>query len=258
MKKPIVVAAAAVAALAAWRLVNQADQVDQADFGQGDSTNFASQVSSWLATLVGRIPQASGNSAPSDGGDVISAADAVLTDTTQTVAETVDYFTGGYLQVSSMSRVPRNALANPNVQAFLRVIRAGEGTSDEAGYSRLFGGGSFSGFADHPRTVVRRGAYASSAAGAYQFIQRTWDETARIMGLTDFSPASQDLAALGRIAARGALDDVIAGRFDLAIKKVAREWASMPGSPYGQPTITLDRARRIFAAAGGDFGTMQA
>jgi hypothetical protein len=35
-------------------------------------------------------------------------------------------------------------LREPNVQAFLRVIRAGEGTADDDGYRRQFGGKLFS------------------------------------------------------------------------------------------------------------------
>lgn len=155
------------------------------------------------------------------------------------------------LRLSKMRDVRAEMLSLQNVAALLRVIRAGEGTSDAGGYRRLFGGGTFSSFADHPRVKVTKSGYTSTAAGAYQFLSSTWDETARIMGLSDFSPASQDLAALGRIAARGALDDAIAGRLESALRKISREWASLPGSPYGQPTISLARAQQVFADAGG-------
>lgn len=193
-----------------------------------------------------------------DGGDGWAVADeagGVITDTTETAAAAVDLITGGILRISSMSRVDPADLNNPNVQAILRVIRAGEGTSGPNGYRTLFGGGLFDGFADHPRQAITRRLGASNitstAAGAYQFLASTWDETARLMKLPDFSPRSQDLGALGRIAARGALADVKAGQFDAAIKKIAREWASMPGSPYGQPVISWDRARALYASAGG-------
>ncbi|TMU72518.1 muramidase [Hydrogenophaga intermedia] len=137
------------------------------------------------------------------------------------------------------------------------MIRRGEGTAGEDGYRTLFGGGLFTSFADHPRQRITRmlggKPITSTAAGAGQFLASTWDETARIMGLTDFTPASQDRAIVGRIAARGALDDAKAGRVDLALQKIAREWASMPGSPYGQPVISLATARGVFASAGGTF-----
>lgn len=191
------------------------------------------------------------------GGVVAEVAEAanqageVLTSAAGTTLDFLDNASGGILRLSRMREVTPALLNNGNMRAFLRVIRTGEGTADAGGYARLFGGGKFESFADHPRITVRKSGYVSTAAGAYQFIASTWDETRRIMGLPDFSPASQDLAAVGRIAARGALPDVLAGRFDIAIKKVAREWASMPGSPYGQPVISLDRARAVYASAGG-------
>jgi len=186
-----------------------------------------------------------------DLGGITEGAGEILADTGQGAATFFDNITGGFMKVSAMSNVPRSALDNANVKAFLRVIRSGEGTADQGGYNRLFGGGTFSSFADHPRQVIKKSGYTSSAAGAYQFITSSWDETKRVMGLVDFSPTSQDFAAIGRIAARGALDDVIAGRFDTALGKVAREWASMPGSPYGQPVISLATARNVYASNGG-------
>lgn len=180
-----------------------------------------------------------------------SAVDEIVNDTAQTAAEFVDSLTGGSLKLSAMANVTPAMLGNRNVQAFLRVIRRGEGTADDGGYKRLFGGGTFASFADHPRITVTKNGYTSTAAGAYQALEDTWDETKRIMRLPDFSPASQDMFALGRIAARGALDDVIAGRFSQAVTKCAKEWASLPGSPYGQPTISMSTAASVYAANGG-------
>lgn len=187
-----------------------------------------------------------------DGADeLLNGAEGIATDWGQGAAELIDSFTGGSLRISNMSKVTAADVAHTNVQAMLRVIRRGEGTADEAGYRRLFGGQLFTSYTDHPRVKVTKSGYNSTAAGAYQFLSSTWDETARLMGLPDFSPRSQDRGAVGRIAARGALEDVKAGRFDAALQKIAREWASMPGSPYGQPVISLNTARSTFAAAGG-------
>ena len=148
------------------------------------------------------------------------------------------------------------ALSSPNVQAFLAVIRHGEGTSDAAGYGRLFGGASFTDFQDHPQKPqtfkLKDGQIlTSSAAGAYQILTRTWKGLVAQYGFTDFSPASQDQAAVALIAGRNALADVLAGRLDLAIQKCAKEWASLPGSPYGQPTISLAKAFQIYQDAAG-------
>ena len=151
-----------------------------------------------------------------------------------------------------------DALASTNVRAFLMMIRHGEGTADDDGYRRLFGGKLFDGFDDHPRQaqtypLSTGGRITSTAAGAYQFLARTWDSLVKQWGFKDFSPHSQDLGAIALILGRKALDDVIAGRFDEAVAKCNKEWASLPGSPYGQPTTTLEKAREIYAAAGGAF-----
>lgn len=148
----------------------------------------------------------------------------------------------------------REALLDGNVRAFLDVIRACEGTSDPDGYRRHFGGRLFTGYADHPRVAITAGGYTSTAAGAYQFLARTWDGLVQQYGFPDFSPASQDEAAVALIIGRGALAAVRAGRLDEAIAACNREWASLPGSQYGQPTRTLAQATRTYLAAGGVIG----
>jgi len=140
-------------------------------------------------------------------------------------------------------------LGDENCRAFLALIRRCEG----AGYNTLFGGGTFAGWADHPRQKVTRmaggRALTSSAAGAYQFLARTWDDCVTATGLTDFSPASQDIAALWLIDRREALGDVIAGEWLAAIGKCNKEWASLPGSPYGQPTRSMEFCLAVIAGA---------
>lgn len=146
------------------------------------------------------------------------------------------------------------SMSSSNLQAFLMLIRTGEGTADAGGYSRLFGGGSFHELTDHPRQVVKASGYTSTAAGAYQILSRTWDDLrANGVDLPDFTPANQDKAAVALIKRRGALADVLAGRFDKAIAKTNKEWASLPGSPYGQPTLSMQRARNVLLAFGASF-----
>lgn len=155
-------------------------------------------------------------------------------------------------QVSNFTTDPRDVLTDPQVQAFLWLIRTGEGTTGQAGYRTSFGGSTFADLTDHPRRVITRGGYSSSAAGAYQFLTTTWDEMRAKYDLPDFGPSSQDIAAVGLIKRRGALADVLAGRFRTAIDKCNKEWASLPGSPYGQPTLTYARAQEVLAAAGAN------
>lgn len=155
---------------------------------------------------------------------------------------------GGGVMVDAIERLSG---VDRNVEAFLRMVRVAEGTAGLSGYSMLYGGGQFSGFAVHPNIAVTAGGITSTAAGAYQILFGTWREAAAALLLPDFSPGSQDRAAVWLIRRRGALDDVVAGRLDAAIAKCAPEWASLPGAPYGQPTIAMDRARAAFVDAGG-------
>jgi len=145
------------------------------------------------------------------------------------------------------------ALKNTNVQAFLRVIRAGETSQDDIAYRTMFGGGTFASFNDHPRVKNSAAGLVSTAAGAYQFLERTWDGLDAKYNFPDFSPATQDFAAVALILGRGALDDVLAGRFEQAVRKCNKEWASLPWSPYGQPTRTIEQARAVYEAYGGKY-----
>jgi muramidase (phage lysozyme) len=72
--------------------------------------------------------------------------------------------------------------------------------TESPGYNVMYGGGRFSDYSHHPNQAIpiRSGPNAgktSSAAGRYQFLGSTWDAMAHKLGLTDFSPASQDKAA---------------------------------------------------------------
>lgn len=134
-------------------------------------------------------------------------------------------------------------LANPNVQKMLRVIGQAEGTVNSKyadPYRVGFGGRAIDSLDAHPNiladfTQTDGTKNKTSAAGAYQFLKSTWDEEANELGLKDFSPRSQDLAAINRLRKRGALDDVLNGRMDVAVSKLGNEWASLPSSPYAQP-----------------------
>lgn len=135
------------------------------------------------------------------------------------------------------------ALGNPNAQKYLRMIAQAEGTYKDASsdpYRVAFGGSTFDDLSKHPNVLrdfkqTDGKTNKTSAAGAYQFLGSTWDDVAGKLGLQDFSPRSQDLAALELIRRAGALDDVLNGRFDQAVQKTGTVWASLPSSPYAQP-----------------------
>lgn len=136
----------------------------------------------------------------------------------------------------------RSALDHPNVQAFLRVIREGESGQTDSAYSIMFGGGHFSSFADHPRIANSAAGLTSTAAGAYQFLSKTWDGLVAKYGFQDFSPACQDEAAVALIAGRGALQALLRGDISDVLDKCSYEWASLPPGRYGQPTLDAKRA----------------
>ncbi len=157
--------------------------------------------------------------------------------------------------VDSVAGGPSDDEAQANVTAFLDMLSYSEGTTTN-GYNTLFGGGTFDSFADHPRRVFSFTNQAgqtlkTTAAGRYQFLARTWDSLRSQLNLPDFSPASQDAAAIELIRQRGALADVKAGRVEAAIAKCAPNWASLPGAGYDQPERKLSQLVAAYQSAGG-------
>ena len=145
------------------------------------------------------------------------------------------------------------ALQNPNMVAFLRAIRLGEGTSDEMGYYRIVGGGTFSDDSVHPHVSVFLPKYNvhSTAAGAYQLIFPTWSGLCKQYSFPDFSPECQDEAAVALIAEKHALDDVLCGRLSDAVQKCSTIWASLPGSTAGQRTEDFNAVQQVYLNNGG-------
>nr|WP_263013070.1 glycoside hydrolase family 104 protein [Ancylothrix sp. D3o] len=123
----------------------------------------------------------------------------------------------------------------------------------------MFTGQLFNSFKEHPNvkncSLYKGKPLCSTAAGKYQFLKPTWDELATKLQLSDFSPQSQDLAAVQLIKQAGAYQDIVAGRFDDAVFKLAPIWASFPTaegkSYYNQPSKSLTDLRRVYLGAGG-------
>lgn len=157
----------------------------------------------------------------------------------------------------------RALLANENAQRYLRMLQQAEGTYKGANgdpYRVAFGGGTIDDLSQHPRklhnfTQTDGQRNKTSAAGAYQFLGSTWDDVAGKLGLPDFGPQSQDLAALELMRRNGSLQDVLAGNFDKAVQKDGRTWASLPSSPYAQPRRSQGFVER---ALGNMMGTANA
>jgi muramidase (phage lysozyme) len=146
-----------------------------------------------------------------------------------------------------------------NRTAFLAMIGQSEvgaaliGETD-SGYNVLCGATpsnplTFSDYSTHPNVLNQ--ALDSTAAGLYQINHPTWLTLCSQMGVSDFSPATQDAMAIQLITNKGALADVDAGNFASACQKCGPVWASLGFNNYGQPTNALSTLQGWFQAAGG-------
>lgn len=138
-----------------------------------------------------------------------------------------------------------------NLVAFLTMIQYAEGTYGQNAYRTLYGGQLFDNYNRHPNIAITKGGITSTAAGAYQFLYRTWTGVQEALQLPDFSPASQNRGAIELIRRRGALQYVLAGRFAEAVEKCKKEWASLPGAGYGQGERSLALLSDVYKSAGG-------
>ena len=148
-----------------------------------------------------------------------------------------------------------------NVSAFLAMISHAEGTDYPNGYRYLFGSGPgheklFDNFAAHPNRsfpfTINGITKNTTAAGKYQINKPTWDDiNHRLIQLPDFSPASQDAAAIALLKDCGAYSYIITGDFQGAVDKASARWASLPGSTSGQPQRGFDSLLAYFQNSGG-------
>ena len=137
-------------------------------------------------------------------------------------------------------------------RAMLDAISFAEGTRDQpnGGYKTLFGFGQFDDYSKHPDKVVRSGGYASAAAGRYQFMPDTFNRLAKKLGLKDFSPQSQDKAALELAKELGITQNILKneGISPRVSALLGRQWASFPGKSIGldQPTKKLNSIQTAY------------
>jgi lysozyme len=136
-------------------------------------------------------------------------------------------------------------------QALLNTIRFAEGTYKEDGYRTFFGGSTFDDFTRHPDRVNSASGYNSAAAGGYQFMPDTWKMAQRATGVPDFSPVSQDAAALWLITKRRGVNPNTIDKLTPEIaNSLAPEWASFPTlkgvSYYGQPNKKFTALKQFY------------
>ncbi|MBS1577390.1 MAG: glycoside hydrolase family 104 protein [Bacteroidetes bacterium] len=131
------------------------------------------------------------------------------------------------------------------------MIQFSEGTYGPNAYRTLYGGGLFDDLTKHPDKPITKWGITSTAAGAYGFLYRIWAELQSALQLPDFSPSSQDKAAIELIRRKGALTDVLAGNIEQAVYKCRKIWASFPGAGYGQHENSFEKLAKFYEKAGG-------
>jgi lysozyme len=234
------------AVIVAFVLLAAAGLVLAARRRQGGADEFADTSSD----VVNLIPY---------GGDVSAWWSEIETSIEQNYLETV----------SNNMPLPMPAYLPTQIAAMLSAIKQAEGTAQRADPYRVCFSyrHTIASFADHPAVTKEwsgeplsdamcKGAglgpgCVSTAAGAYQIIKPTWLNLKSKLGLTDFSPASQDAAATELLRQRGALARLEVGDFAGAVAKAKKEWASLPGAGYGQGERSIAWLTEKFTDAGG-------
>jgi muramidase (phage lysozyme) len=158
-------------------------------------------------------------------------------------------------------------LQNANVRAALEMISRSEGTNGD--YSKMVYGAvtsspkfpqlvgqrnvSIPDLSSFPMIHVRvnNNGLMSWAAGKYQIMKDTYVWVAAKLGITDFSAHSQDLMAVELIRFRGAMNYILAGDIEGALKNstLNLEWASIAGNNYGQGTHSIATLVGYFQSA---------
>lgn len=134
-----------------------------------------------------------------------------------------------------------NKALPPEARGLLDTIA---GTESAGRYNVRYGGGTdktFQDFKDHPRIAepITSGpdvGKTSSAAGRYQFIGSTWDQQAKKLGLKDFSPENQDVAAWDLAqteykakTGKDLLTTLKSGDTADVLPSLSGQWSSLPG-----------------------------
>lgn len=146
----------------------------------------------------------------------------------------------------------RALVNNPNVVGFRHLIFQGESNHAPDAYMIINGGAHFSDFSAHPFGELKT-TQGGKAAGAAQWLPTTWADLKRRypVDCADFSPPAQDFGFVAKLQDRGALDDVLAGNIDEAVRKCRPEWTSLPGAAENGGTYTLDKALAVYKEYGG-------
>ena len=164
------------------------------------------------------------------------------------------------IKLKQSTRLAENEalLADRNVAAFLKAIAEAEGGGYDFKYGAVKGKRKdpwrFSDYSTHPGPGY---GGRTTASGMYQITMDTWRNHGGKMGLTDFSPKTQDLLAVEILRSKDVIDRIKAGDIASAIGPAARIWAALPMGPgqrnahAPQPYMKYDDVIHTYRASGG-------
>jgi muramidase (phage lysozyme) len=164
------------------------------------------------------------------------------------------------IKLSKEQRLAENReyLKNVNVRAFLQAIADAEGGGYDFKYGAVKGKRMdpwrFTDYSTHPGPGY---GGATTAAGMYQINKATWqDHGERRMGLTDFTPETQDLIAVSMLRGLGVIDKIMGGDIEAGVFQASRQWAALPmgrdrAGRHNQPYVKFERFEATYKAAGG-------
>lgn len=127
---------------------------------------------------------------------------------------------------------------HPQWRAYLESIGNVEGANQygtQGGYDISFNGQRFDSYDSHPaiRTALANGKY-TTAAGKFQITKGTYDWIAPMLGITDFSPDSQERISTALAAIKkdsngvSALEHIVNGNYEQATSLLQSTWAALP------------------------------
>ena len=120
--------------------------------------------------------------------------------------------------------------SNPQYKVMLDTISKAEGTWGKDAYSTKYGGKKV----DWNKGKDRSSNGVSNAHGKYQFMNTTWDELSKELGLEGFSPEEQDVAAMKLLEKTDSLKHIENGDLKKAIFSAAPTWAGLPKNEKGE------------------------
>lgn len=133
----------------------------------------------------------------------------------------------------------KNPVQLNNARDYLNMLASSEGTASrgDRGYNVMFRGDLVNDYSRHPNIVHtyidKNGKQGkSTAAGRYQFLNSTYENMAKKLGIKDFSPESQDKVAIALMLEKG-VDFNDGADFGTNLRKINNVWTSLAGSTLG-------------------------